>query len=892
MGDLVLSNSLVKSIVLSTLVAGVGSVCITPSADAAAAAAKPAQPDARHPDETPASGLNTLQEITVTADRLISTARAEQKAALNVMEVQSAQEIAKYPDFDASEALGRMPGISMSGDSGEGRFVNIRGMDANYDGATYGGVTLLNTNPYGTYFNGTGRAVEFDTIPTGAIDRMIVTMTGLPDHDAEGLGGSIELSPRSAAHLTRSFFFDGDVGGGYEAEYSNFSPARFDFAVGGRFGGGHGFSESGPFSFVISGSEYDDRRHFDDLEESYLDAQPTYPDKAVDNYQLRHYVNHRKRTGYSGDLEYTPNDRSNYYIRYAVAGYTEWDIKDKQIYSNMGGNWPVNPANPAEFSSPDPANPNGFIAPATIPQKQVVSQKETHRNTVAEIGGSNHIGSALLEYQVALSRATWSFPYGANVTFAAPPIAMAYDNITNPNYPTLTPLNGADPASPNGYTLSTWHDQVGAANDQQPSYRADLTFPVHLMSDGDQIKVGVKAGFRSKWAYQYNINYDILPATPLVDQFTNGGTFGNYYDHYNIGLMPPAPQGGSIPGLSRSPAQAAADAAAQAASYFGDKEDIYAGYAQYTGTIDDVTLLTGVRVERTDATFGGYIVNSNTNTFAPVTRKDSYTNAFPTLQIRYQPLKDLIGRLTYSTAIARPGFLQSSDATQVDYSQATVTTGNPGLKPTLGKNYDLSVEYYLPHSGIISLGVFDKQFTNFVVSRTTLGSYPGINTITTFFTFENVPSSWDRGLELDWVQNFTFLPGILSNLGVTSNLTYVESRAAIRPGEELTLPGTARYTGNLGLLYQTKKVQLQLSGEYVGASLFGVGSSAATDQYENARTTLDFSSRYYFEPSISLYFNAKNLTNSPLRFYEGSNNRPIQREYYEYTLEAGVSVAF
>ena len=147
-------------------------------------------------------------------------------------------------------------------------------------------------------------------------------------------------------------------------------------------------------------------------------------------------------------------------------------------------------------------------------------------------------------------------------------------------------------------------------------------------------------------------------------------------------------------------------------------------------------------------------------------------------------------------------------------------------------------------------------------------------------------------MELDWVQNFTFLPGILSNLGVTSNMTYIESKAAVRPGEESTLPGTARYTGNLGLLYQTKKLQLQLSGEYVGASIFGIGSSAATDVYENARTTLDFSSRYFFLPGMSAYFNAKNLNNSPLRFYEGSNNRPIQREYYEYTLEAGVSVAF
>ena len=244
-----------------TLAASFGVACLPVLAETAAPTGGPA-PDPEQ-DGPRAAQQNMLQEVTVTANRLTSTALRDQKAAINVMEVQAAQEIAKYPDFDASEALGRMPGISMSGDSGEGRFVNIRGMDANYDGATYGGVTLLNTNPYGTYFNGTGRAVEYDTVPVGAIDRMIVTETGLPDHDAEGLGGNIELSPRSAAHLTRRFFFSGDLGGGYERDYSNFNVARFDFALGGRFGAGHGFSRNGPFSFVIAASEFDDRRHFD-----------------------------------------------------------------------------------------------------------------------------------------------------------------------------------------------------------------------------------------------------------------------------------------------------------------------------------------------------------------------------------------------------------------------------------------------------------------------------------------------------------------------------------------------------------------------------------------------------------------------------------------------------
>jgi len=44
--------------------------------------------------------------------------------------IQSAETILKYPDFNAAEALGRMPDISLSSDTGEGRFVQIRGIDA------------------------------------------------------------------------------------------------------------------------------------------------------------------------------------------------------------------------------------------------------------------------------------------------------------------------------------------------------------------------------------------------------------------------------------------------------------------------------------------------------------------------------------------------------------------------------------------------------------------------------------------------------------------------------------------------------------------------------------------------------------------------------------------
>ncbi|MFX4404591.1 TonB-dependent receptor plug domain-containing protein, partial [Acinetobacter baumannii] len=85
----------------------------------------------------------------------------------NIVNIQPAEEIVKYPDFNAAEALGRVPGVSLAIDTGEGRFVTIRGIDSNLNGTTFGGVTLLNTQPGGTYFGGGGRAVELDTVPIG-----------------------------------------------------------------------------------------------------------------------------------------------------------------------------------------------------------------------------------------------------------------------------------------------------------------------------------------------------------------------------------------------------------------------------------------------------------------------------------------------------------------------------------------------------------------------------------------------------------------------------------------------------------------------------------------------------------------------------------------------------
>lgn len=81
--------------------------------------------------------------------------------------MQSLQAIRALPDVTAAEALERIPGISMESDSGEGRFINIRGLDADLNGTSYDGVRLTASNPATP--QGGARAVAFDAFPSGIL---------------------------------------------------------------------------------------------------------------------------------------------------------------------------------------------------------------------------------------------------------------------------------------------------------------------------------------------------------------------------------------------------------------------------------------------------------------------------------------------------------------------------------------------------------------------------------------------------------------------------------------------------------------------------------------------------------------------------------------------------
>jgi len=871
------------------------------------------------------AGSTAVTELVVTAPREEVRARQIQLAAPVLLNVQSAETISKYPDYNAAEALGRIPGISLSTDTGEGRFVNIRGIDANLNGATYGGVVLLNTFAAGTAASGSGRAVEFDTIPTGAIDGIIVYKTLAPDREAEGLGGQIELTPRSSKNLSRPFI-QGELGWGYEPLHDHTGPFTGSLAAGARFGfnnnklvvegldqtpaGGSGWiTNPTPFSIVVTASRKDDRRAVDDTEPSYANdgaacgfSSPGVCDHVLGRTDFRYYDYHRRRFGYGAEMDFKPNDDHSYYARLDVAGYKERAHKN-HFYAAFDG-------------APSAPDANGYVVDGFQPQVDVVDLEETHRNTVAVIGGQDNFGQLKVDYHGAYSRATYVENYYNEARFRGTDTYFGrYNNTANPSHfmyqffqdAALTvPFISTDATQYANPKLTAFYE-----NDVDEEYSGVINaqYPLHLFGTDGVLKGGVSIRLRDKVVNDFG---GFGSSTGLLSMYSASvGAGTNYY----MGYFPKAPYANiyAIDALVRANLPTLAPSLGRD---FKDQENVYAGYLMYTTEIGKLGVLTGARIEATDATYGNFLTttafdpahpldpNFATSMVSFVQRQNSYINVFPTVQFKYLITSKLQVRATYSTGIARPGFTQAGGNAGVDFTTSprpVSTAGNPNLKPTTGNNFDVDVEYYMPNGGIFQAGFFDKEFSNYIfrsarinVNDPIFNGVPG-----DFVTFVN-ESAYARGVELAYHQKFTMLPGLFSGFGVDGNITWVDSRfkeySALTSGQGIdeysSLPGTSHVTWNLAGFYEDHGLALRLAAEYVGASLFALNGDRSIDTIQHQKLNLDFSSSYQFTKNIAGYFDVKNLLNTPLRYDDGNATRPQQIEYYGQTYEFGLRVNF
>jgi TonB-dependent receptor len=749
-----------------------------------------------------------------------------------------------------------------------------------------------------------------DTFPTGMIGSLTLTKTNKPEQDAEALGGTIEITPK-AIPPGENRFLEYRAGTGRQ---NSRGTAITELSVTGgiRFGGG-GHAQSGsapspayqdhPFSFIGSLTYYKDALGTDDRRASFVDKAPA-PNMAWSNMTQAWYQFHRTTKGAGGELAWQPDADTRLYARYLFSGYTEDVYRNRLVFNKM--------ASPVQNSDGSITSALGRL------DKTLRYMQEQVTLNVMQLGGETKLGGAKIDYNIANAQGKDYRPYDTIATYSNKPAGASITyNQADSNYPSYS-VTGANPVDPNGYALSGYTNNDQTYVTKEWSSGVNVAMPTHFTSASEEeLKFGAAVRLRTN-SHSWNPYTSTgAPAIGLSQAITGSPiTYynGRYANGYNISQAYSQAlfANGTGAGFTTDAAGNAFNAGAIAQN---NKEDVYALYGQEHFTIGKLGLLAGVRLETTRAQYfgnssvptgssaataerGGQTVSANGSTLIPVSASNSYHNLFPSVQARYEFQPDLVGRASFSTTIARPGFNQTNPAATIDAANNAVSMGNAALNPTTSKNFDLSIEHYLHQGGIVSAGLFDKELSNYIVGRTTkvaitdpvissaLGPQPGL---TQLVSYSNLSKARATGIELNYDQKYANLPGLLSGLGTSFNYTLVDSKGDIRPGESAMLPSTSRNNYNAAVYWQGEKLSMRLAASYVGRSLLFIGANASMDQYTESRLSADAGASYAINKNLSFYVAGRNLTNTAHTITEGSSNRVIQRETFGKAILLGIN---
>lgn len=264
------------------------------------------------------------------------------------------------------------------------------------------------------------------------------------------------------------------------------------------------------------------------------------------------------------------------------------------------------------------------------------------------------------------------------------------------------------------------------------------------------------------------------------------------------------------------------------------------------------------------------------------------------MHLNYTFSPRLIARAAIYKTIARPAGSDLLPGSVINDTARTITEGNPNLKVTESTNYDVSLEYYLKPIGVLSAGAFKKNIDGFFYNNAATvvgGVYDG-------YSISNITLGRGgkvEGLELEWQQRLTFLPGLFSSFTLGSNFTWITSQGnyPTRPGAHLTFAGTAPRNGNVNLSFARGGLDVRAYYNYRDTFLSTIGARSLLDVYEQARKTIDVSARYKPRQSRFAYaVVAKNLGNDPRITWQGDRGNPRSVRYFDWSVSTSVSCDF
>ena len=840
---------------------------------------------------------STVEEVVVTGQRASDKASLDKKRAADTStEVVSANDVGKLPDQNVAEAVRRLTGVSVATDKGEGRYLIIRGIEPNLANVTINNQTASAPEP-------SDRNVKLDDIPSALIGSVTVVKSLTPNLDANAIAGQVDINTVSAFDRNRTFGSARVIGGTYND--GDRTSKEGDLAVGSVFG------PDRQFGLVVAGN-YSKRP-------SYSEDVLSTSRQLVNNIDLPAEMDmriydpaYRTRKGAVANFDWRPKEGVNLFARVMYAQFNDKESRNRfRLFFPVDNNAADTVTLPPGYSA---LSASGGTINSTTARRLFRQREETTSTTTYSVGGDFLFGPGKLTVQGTFASSKKNDPSRDEVEYrAAASTGVGATYVLTSGMPTSFTANAAA-LNPANYRLSSYKQAFRSAGEDLSQLRVDYQFPMTALGEDSTVAVGAKYLKRARFSDQTGRTFSAVSATagtrtvatdpgsPTDFIYDGAYTFGPTINFDAIKTFVLAN------GLNTT--QFTVNANDQISqSKTGDyevNETVTAAYVMATIRHDKWTVIPGVRMERTEGDTKAIIYQAGVTTLTTPFNNFgsySYTDYFPSLNIKYQATDNLIVRAAVTTALGRPPFADLAPTVTVDTGSNTVSQGNPNLQAQHSLNFDFSLEYYFPHEGGMSVAVFRKQIDNPIFSTTATnqtGTFGGVALVNaTVSSFGNGDKAELTGIEFAFQKPLTFLPSPFDGLGVNANMTFTTSKLTV-PGRTVDTPmvGQADRIASVQVYYEKYGVSARVAYTYHSAYLDTDGGlnvadpTGGGDGYFGALSTVDARVAYRFNRSIEVFVEGNNLNDAKDYYFFQNASRFREGEKYGASYRLGLSLTY
>jgi iron complex outermembrane receptor protein len=865
---------------------------------------------------------DALQEIVVTGIRQsVQVSLDAKRAAVDLVDVVSAEDIGKLPDKNIADSLARVPGVTTSSaGANEGGFaendrVSMRGTNPSLTQTLINGHNVSSGDWFVLDQTGTvGRSVSYTLLPSEIVGQVRVEKSSQASLVEGGVAGSIDIITRKPLDFANPFTIQASAGAVYAT-----LPSKTD----GQFSA-LGAWKNDANNFGVMLQLFSETQHLrrDGSEILGYETITAHPDAAgnptgiaASNPDLlgvqypalvgaTEFTQKRERNGGLFDAEFKPLDNLSFDLSAFSSRLLAPNLNDNYLFFGsrvLGtgtGQAPLpgytvagNTLTSATFA-PVAGTAYGVYDQISRPQSEATSHfvnLDANWGITESLSFMGQIGYSWGDGKTPEQDVSETNPgtgagasYQLNGLGAAPSFSFGNTNNSTPT-PNGVPV-------PFGFIFG---DQFVDVKDSEEWAKIDGTYKFQTDYFKD-LKFGVR------YEKHDRTSNGVVGQGPTAAGGTAPypSTFSNYPSNYDtFGGNHPSDVWFWTPAqleAYNSPANVVRDPAVRLD--FNSMYEVYekdtAGYVQADFKGSNWAGNVGVRVVHTQDDIVNYTAVDPTTPgstfslfgqFIGVPISHSYTDVLPSFNLKIDLAPDLVARFAAAETMTRADYSQLAGAVSLSppggpNSPGSGTGGNPDLKPILSNNVDAGLEWYFAKQSLLSATVFYMDLKNYVSFGS---SQRNILTFSSAFpTGQVVPYILStpvnaqgrvEGAEFAYQQAFT------ENFGFIGNYTYADGRqTSLITNGDARLVGTSKNTYNVQGYFENKMFSARVAYTYRSAFFSGLDRNTAFSQ--EATGTLSASFVYNINEMFSLQLDGQNLNNPVLKYSALNDDQP--RAFY------------